>query len=428
MKRRSFTLLIEAITRLEVEAVNRETTLKKVLLKAEKQNVKKAVQDQIARVCKEVRRQANGELEAARERYSQLEAEFRFALYSEGQRYNQLFKRATTAEKALQEQGEELHATRENLNLATALVHSLKKVRTSTIDAKYLIQLPEVWVVDGQQVLRSDARAERSISLVFQRLSTWRLENFFEGWMRICIADLEWNLGGVTVMYPLIGEVSSNNSTLCSELNELTTKLKSAEESVRIKTIQLDDQLDTIKRLKSDLNAERDRSKEMTKVEEQNKKLQSAVDHLTDRKDELKSLLLQVQSENSCLKDEILAHQEEINCIKEGFCCKEGDWLRRCSQAEKERDVAVGKMRKMAEEMKEVERSCQNRLESMEIALNEQEREANQRLLETQAAANQRIHELEQEMRQILLESMALRERVEATMKHLAGELSYQGD
>ncbi|VDK44086.1 unnamed protein product [Taenia asiatica] len=126
--------------------------------------------------------------------------------------------------------------------------------------------------------------------------------------------------------------------------------------------------------------------------------------------------------------DEILAHREEIKYTKERLCCKDSDWSKRCAQAEEERDEAVAKMRAISERLKEVERNCKSQLESAENALREQEREANQRLLETQEAANQRIHQVEEEMRQILLESMSLRETVATTVKHLAGELGYQGD
>ncbi|KAL5102967.1 Leucine-rich repeat and coiled-coil domain-containing protein 1 [Taenia crassiceps] len=416
----------DAIAHLEAEMIARESALRSSLLRAERHEVKKLVQARIARACEEVRRQADSELETAQERYSQLEAEFRSALHSESQRYNQVFTRATTAEKTLQEQKTKLHAAKENLKLAAALVSSLKET------------IAKQWKeLQGSDRSLSNARdllteMNETIKQLTVELSAEKNEKsqILEKHKACCDQSdaIERLKEENKKLKKLQGKMSINNSTLSNEISELTTKLKSAEESLRIKTIQLDDQLDTIKRLKSDLNAERNKGKEVSKFEDENKQLQSAIDRLTDRKDELKSLALQLQSENDTLKDEILAHRGEVNYMKERLCCKDSNWSKRCAQAEMERDEAVSKMREISERMKEVERNCKSQLERAEKALSEQERKANQRLLETQEAANQRIFQVEEEMRQILLESMSLRERVETTVKRLAGELGYGSD
>ncbi|VDK44143.1 unnamed protein product [Taenia asiatica] len=286
----------DEIAHLEAEMVARESTLRKSLRRAENQKVTRLVQDRVVRACEEVRRQADRELEAAQERYSQLEAEFRFALHSESQRYNQAFTRATTAEKTLQEQEKKLRIAKENLKLAAALVSTLKKT------------IAEQWKeLQGSDRSLSNARdllaeMNKTIKQLTAQLSAEKNEKsqILEE-HKACYdrSDAIERLKEENKKLKKIqGKMSINNSALSNEISELTTRLKSAEESVRIKTIQLDDQLDTIKRLKSDLNVERDKSKELAKVEDENKQLQSAIDHLTDRKDELKSLALQLQSDN----------------------------------------------------------------------------------------------------------------------------------
>nr|CDS23736.1 leucine rich repeat and coiled coil [Echinococcus granulosus] len=417
-------LCSDAIAHLEAKMVADESTLRKSLSRAEKQKVERLLQDRIARACEAVRRQADVELEAAQKRYSRLEAEFRFALHSESQRYSQVSTRAMTAEKTLQEQRKKLHAAKKNLNLAATLVSGLKKT------------VAEQWKeLQGSDRSLSNARdllgeMNKTIKELTVQLSLEKNEKskILEEHKVCCdqndaLARLEEES---KKLEKLQEKMSINNSALSNEVSELTSKLKSAEESVRIKTIQLDDQLDTIKQLKTDLSAERDKSKELAKFKEENKQLQSAIDRLTGRKDEMKSLILELQNENDSLKGEILAYQDEINYIKEKLCRKESDWSERCAQAEKERDEALARLRELSEEMKELARNCKSRLESAETALSEQAKEANQRLLETQEAANQRIYQLEEEMRQILLESMNMRGRVETTLKHLVGELGYQ--
>ncbi|KAL5962980.1 Leucine-rich repeat and coiled-coil domain-containing protein 1 [Taenia solium] len=286
----------DKIAHLEAEMVARESTLRKSLRRAENQKVARLVQDLIVRACEEVRRQADSELEAAQERYSQLEAEFRFALHSESQRYNQVFTRAATAEKTLQEQGRKLRIAKENLKLAAALVSTLKKT------------IAEQWKeLRGSDRSLSNARdllaeMNKTIKQLTVQLSAEKNEKsqILEEHKACCDrSDVIERLKEENKKLKKIqGKMSTDNSALSNEISELTTQLKSAEESVRIKTIQLDDQLDTIKRLKSDLNIERDKSKELAKVEDENKQLQSDIDRLTDRKDELKSLALQLQSDN----------------------------------------------------------------------------------------------------------------------------------
>ncbi|CDS41655.1 leucine rich repeat and coiled coil [Echinococcus multilocularis] len=417
-------LCSDAIAHLEAKMVADESTLRKSLSRAEKQKVERLLQDRIARACEAVRRQADVELEAAQKKYSRLEAEFRFALHSESQRYSQVSTRAMTAEKTLQKQRKKLRTAKKNLNLAATLVSGLKKT------------VAEQWKeLQGSDRSLSNARdllgeMNKTIKELTVQLSLEKNEKskILEEHKVCCdqndaFARLEEES---KKLEKLQEKMSINNSALSNEVSELTSKLKSAEEGVRIKAIQLDDQLDTIKQLKTDLSAERDKSKELAKFKEENKQLQSAIDHLTGRKDEMKSLILELQNENDSLKGEILAYQDEINYIKEKLCRKESDWLERCAQAENERDEALARLREMSEEMKELARNCKSQLESTETALSKQAKEANQRLLETQEAANQRIYQLEEEMRQILLESMNMRGRVETTLKHLVGELGYQ--
>ncbi|VDD80172.1 unnamed protein product [Mesocestoides corti] len=434
----------EKLAQMEAEMAMRESMWTKSILEAESRideltQEEKTVCQRIAKACESGRAQVEAELKAAKDRYAQLEAEFRSALLTESKRYSQMSMRAAAAEEVVQKQSQELIAANEHLNSATATVNNLKK---TIVEQQQELQLSDQNLLNAKDLLKNMNKTIKEITTQLSEEVKAKMK-LMEEHEECCLMKdrlseqketisrlQEENIG----LKQQQGDLSNNNAALSVEVSELETKLVSEQDNVRIKSKQIDDQLETIKTLKSELVIVREKikaleteSKALGACKEENKELREVIDRLHDRKDELKGTILQqqnfvfdLQRENKTLKSELTDCQEKAATLVERVASIENDWKSRVEIVERERDEARTKIRTL----EELNRDYDERIQQAEGSMQAQLEFVNDRLRETQETARKRIHQLEDEMRLILQDSANSRNTIEKTLKYLTGVLS----
>lgn len=391
--------------------------------------------------------------------YKALEDEFRMALQIEANRYNELHEAFEQSSNELTE----LQSTFEQVSLKEAKAKNLV-TELSSLVKEQKARITEISKSKQDMQLQYKER----LSQVEKELSSIRhiaskVESLQQDKERMAahIRGQESVIHGLRSERKLWGqELAQQGASLAQErgrldaqlesqskeISLLQNQLKDGNDSLKIKCKLIEDQTETIRKMKQEFTKLTNENKRLTdeekkergyledelhELKERNVKLQDSVDALTDRKEELKSNLAETEDElKSCKLDlKKLRHQWderskiidqfEIKVIhmKKSFEEKEKSWI-------EQRDESV----KLASDLKEKLRTLE---EKHQLELETTQHDFGLKLRKVIAGKNDEIQKtkeevthVEEEMRIILNDTAIQKKNLEQRVKQLSKAFS----
>ncbi|XP_026791598.3 leucine-rich repeat and coiled-coil domain-containing protein 1 isoform X1 [Pangasianodon hypophthalmus] len=394
----------------------------------------------------------------ARQQYATLEDEFRMALTIEANRFSEVKEGFEQVSAELSEVKVALTASQQREKQSRSLVQELtamvKEQKTRIAD---LIKSKRDAVTELKarvRTLEAGAEEDRRLSVQLELLKKDKSKLLSQ------LSAQETVIEGLRAERRLWGQelaqqgasLAQDRGRLEAKIEVLTTELESQKkqnqrdnDSLKIKTKIVDDQTETIRKLKE---AVQERDEQLRALREENLQIQrkfqkelegemssaaelrDAVDKLSLRKDELKQQLLDKEAEIDELKDaysassrkwqdkaDLLTKLEcQVKRMKEGFDAKEKALL-------EERDKTARAHKAAVEKLHCVDDAFRRQLESLQASHQaELLRLANDKQKQIEQA-NQRVLQVEDEMRQLLEETESNKMAVEEKMRRLTNVL-----
>ncbi|MCI4377661.1 hypothetical protein PGIGA_G00206060 [Pangasianodon gigas] len=394
----------------------------------------------------------------ARQQYATLEDEFRMALTIEANRFSEVKEGFQQVSAELSEVKTALTASQQREKQSRSLVQELtamvKEQKTRIAD---LIKSKRDAVTELKarvRTLEAGAEEDRRLSVQLELLKKDKSKLLSQ------LTAQETVIEGLRAERRLWGQelaqqgasLAQDRGRLEAKIEVLTTELESQKkqnqrdnDSLKIKTKIVDDQTETIRKLKE---AVQERDEQLRALREENLQIQrkfqkelegemasaaelrDAVDKLSLRKDELKQQLLDKEAEIDELKDaysassrkwqdkaDLLTKLEcQVKRMKEGFDAKEKALL-------EERDKTARAHKAAVEKLHCVDDAFRRQLESLQASHQaELLRLANDKQKQIEQA-NQRVLQVEDEMRQLLEETESNKMAVEEKMRRLTNVL-----
>ncbi|MCJ8731799.1 hypothetical protein PDJAM_G00203620 [Pangasius djambal] len=390
----------------------------------------------------------------ARQQYATLEDEFRMALTIEANRFSEVKEGFEQVSAELAEVKRALTASQQREKQSRSLVQELtamvKEQKTRIAD---LIKSKRDAVTELKarvRTLEAGAEEDRRINVQLELLKKDKSKLLSQ------LTAQETVIEGLRAERRLWGqELAQQGASLAQDrgrmeakIEVLTTELESQKkqnqrdnDSLKIKMKIVDDQTETIRKLKE---AVQERDEQLRALREENLQIQrkfqkelegemasaaelrDAVDKLSLRKDELKQQLLDREAEIDELKDaysassrkwqdkaDLLTKLEcQVKRMKEGFDAKEKALL-------EERDKTARAHKAAVEKLHCVDDAFRRQLESLQASHQaELLRLANDKQKQIEQA-NQRVLQVEDEMRQLLEETESKKMAMEEKMRRL---------
>uniref|UniRef100_A0A0X3PG89 Leucine-rich repeat and coiled-coil domain-containing protein 1 n=3 Tax=Schistocephalus solidus TaxID=70667 RepID=A0A0X3PG89_SCHSO len=391
-------------------------------------------------------------------KYVILEDEFRSALQSETTRYDQLFERTKRAEEKASRRQEELEATDRNLKCAKDLLMKLnthlKEVKLTlhqekkksgvstqihkqeTMTLKAQLQAQEVKIKSLEETLSESSKLRLEIRALKEKLACLHSEN-------IQLTETQKRDSSLRCEQEAM---SAKISELSGQLSNRQAELDVAMETIRVKTKIIDDQTDTIRTLKKELNEVREESKktendmrnsrkklegQITDCARENGALRDEVEKLLRRKDDLKDTIVDLRSSLEMVNEEkkkleaaLVEKERQLDSMNDKLSEFEGFWKAKVVGLERQLEKTTLKVRELTTALRTSEQKCARHRAESEEALSAASTMADLRVKQVEEAAQSRILQLEGEMRQILQESANSKRQIEATLRNLAGSMS----
>ena len=448
------------LSQLQELLVSREQEHKNTLdgmVSLESREVRDLVEHQITR-CEakntEILKQNIQKLMESKKDYAALEDEFRLALQIEANRYNELHAsyEHTTEELnhlkySFEETSQKEVKSRTLLTELTSLVKEQKARITEINKCKNDMQLQykerlnnlENEVVNLRKIggkfesLQQDkdrmAAHLRGQESVIQGLRSerklWGQELAQQG------ASLAQEKGRIDIQLETQG-----NEIIC-----LQKQLKDSNDSLKIKSKLIEDQTDSIRDTKDEINKLSEEKRrlltdsknetetlhsELENVREHNEELQETVNSLTDRKDELKSQLASADEDLKQSKDDLInlrgqweerskmidQFEEKVLKMKETFDEKENKLI-------KEKNIGLERVTTAEEKLKVYESKYKSALATMKHDFNLELRKIISQKDDEIQISNEKVSKVEEEMRIVLTETNNQKKHLESRISNL---------
>ncbi|KAM4704950.1 leucine-rich repeat and coiled-coil domain-containing protein 1 [Rhinophrynus dorsalis] len=242
------------------------------------------------------------------------------------------------------------------------------------------------------------------------------------------------------------GRLEAKIEVLTNEIETLKKQNERENDALRIKTKVVDDQTETIRKLKEGLQERDERIRKLREeniaiekvLREQNderttqlEELKEKLERQSERKEEVKQLLEEKEAELEDVKEaysamnkkwqdkaELLSQLEaQVRQMKENFDAKEKKLI-------EERDKSVQTQKTAMEKLRSVDDAFRRQLESV-LASHQAEliKLASEKQKEIEAA-NEKVYQVEEEMRQLLKETAGSKKAMEEKIKRLTSALS----
>ncbi|XP_060730038.1 leucine-rich repeat and coiled-coil domain-containing protein 1 isoform X2 [Tachysurus vachellii] len=403
-------------------------------------------------------REVEQKLVDAQHQYATLEDEFRMALTIEANRFSEVKEGFEQVSAELAEVKIALTSSQQREKQSSSLVQELTAmVKEQKTRIAELIKAKRDAVTDLKARLRTleaGAEEDRRINIQLELLKKDKSKLLSQ------LSAQETVIEGLRAERRLWGQelaqqgasLAQDRGRLEAKIEVLTTELETQKkqnqrdyDSLKIKTKIVDDQTETIRKLKE---AVQERDEQLRALREENLKVQrrfqkeledetasaaelrDAVDKLSLRKDELKQQLLDKQAEMDELKDAYSASsrkwqdkadlltklEQQVKRMKEGFDAKEKALL-------EEKDKAVQAHKAAVEKLHCVDDAFRRQLESLQAS---HQAELIRLAIDKQKKieqANQRVYQVEEEMRQLLEETEQNKLATEEKMRRLTSVL-----
>ncbi|KAI0229637.1 Leucine-rich repeat and coiled-coil domain-containing protein 1 [Lamellibrachia satsuma] len=238
------------------------------------------------------------------------------------------------------------------------------------------------------------------------------------------------------------GRLESRIEILTGEVASLKKQLQSETDAVRIKAKMIEDQTETIRKLKGAVRQKDEESQQATgerlaaqrDLEEQlatersiNLDLQEKQDRLRDRKDELKQQVSELEEQleqsrkaHSILNQKWKEKSSVIGQLEKQVTQMKDFWSSKEVKLSEERDKAVGEAREALEKLRSVDDAFRHQLDLKEENHRRQIEEINGHKQEEVDTANKHVLEVEEEMRMLLRETDSSRRLMEEKVKKLS--------
>ncbi|XP_027025243.2 leucine-rich repeat and coiled-coil domain-containing protein 1 isoform X1 [Tachysurus fulvidraco] len=403
-------------------------------------------------------REVEQKLVDAQHQYATLEDEFRMALTIEANRFSEVKEGFEQVSAELAEVKIALTSSQQRGKQSGSLVQELTNmVKEQKTRIAELIKAKRDAVTDLKARLRTleaGAEEDRRINIQLELLKKDKSKLLSQ------LSAQESVIEGLRAERRLWGQelaqqgasLAQDRGRLEAKIEVLTTELETQKkqnqrdnDSLKIKTKIVDDQTETIRKLKE---AVQERDEQLRALREENlqvqrrfqkeledetasaAKLRDAVDKLSLRKDELKQQLLDKEAEMDELKDAYSASsrkwqdkadlltklEQQVKRMKEGFDAKEKALL-------EEKDKAVQAHKAAVEKLHCVDDAFRRQLESLQAS---HQAELIRLAFDKQKQieqANQRVYQVEEEMRQLLEETEQNKLATEEKMRRLTSVL-----
>ncbi|KAI5627917.1 leucine-rich repeat and coiled-coil domain-containing protein 1 [Silurus asotus] len=394
----------------------------------------------------------------ARQQYASLEDEFRMALTIEANRFSEVKEGFEQVSAELAEVKKALSASQQKEKQSGSLVQELtamvKEQKTRIAD---LIKAKRDAVTELKarvRTLEAGAEEDRRLCVQLELLKRDKSKLLSQ------LTAQETVIEGLRAERRLWGQelaqqgasLAQDRGRLEAKIEVLTTELETQKkqnqrdiDSLKIKTKIVDDQTETIRKLKE---AVQERDEQLRALREENLQVQKnlqkelkdeiasaaelrdAVDKLSFRKEELKQQLLDKEAEMDELKDAYSASrckwqdkadlltklESQVKRMKEGFDAKEKALLEERDKTSRAHKAAVEKLHCVDDAFRRQLESLQasHQAELLRLA-NEKQKQIEQ--------ANQRVFQVENEMRQLLEETESNKIAMEEKMRRLTNVL-----
>ncbi|KAI5104052.1 leucine-rich repeat and coiled-coil domain-containing protein 1, partial [Silurus meridionalis] len=394
----------------------------------------------------------------ARKQYASLEDEFRMALTIEANRFSEVKEGFELVSAELAEVKKALSASQQKEKQSGSLVQELtamvKEQKTRIAD---LIKAKRDAVTELKarvRTLEAGAEEDRRLCVQLELLKRDKSKLLSQ------LTAQETVIEGLRAERRLWGQelaqqgasLAQDRGRLEAKIEVLTTELETQKkqnqrdiDSLKIKTKIVDDQTETIRKLKE---AVQERDEQLRALREENLQVQKnlqkelkgeiasaaelrdAVDKLSFRKEELKQQLLDKEAEMDELKDAYSASrckwqdkadlltklESQVKRMKEGFDAKEKALLEERDKTSRAHKAAVEKLHCVDDAFRRQLESLQasHQAELLRLA-NEKQKQIEQ--------ANQRVLQVENEMRQLLEETESNKIAMEEKMRRLTNVL-----
>ncbi|XP_074645238.1 leucine-rich repeat and coiled-coil domain-containing protein 1-like [Tubulanus polymorphus] len=428
----------------------------------ESRELQELLQREVSRVeqshQKESQLQEN-RIQALNKQYRDLEDEFRMALHMEADRYMKL-------ESTYEAASNEANASRKLLNVAqekdeksnriitelTALVKE-QKVKITELSRSKQEQVSHLKERVQTLEVHLDEARRRMVQLEILKQEKNRFQSQVEA-QESLIDGLrqEKKLWGQelaqqgTSLAQDRGRLEAKIEAQAAEIAFLNKQVERESSTVKIKTKMLEDQTDTIKKLKEGL-LERDneikairedsltnqKSLEQTLADEKiaYQEIQTQVDDLTERKEQLKDRIAELQEELHVAIDEKTIMQNKwkekstmISDLEEQVQQLKTSWENKEVRLQEERDKAVHAASLALEKMRSMDDAFRKQLDRKEAA----HREEILRLVEEKQreidAAETKVSDVEAEMRLLLKENKENKQQMENRVKLMSNALT----
>uniref|UniRef100_H3C8S7 Leucine-rich repeat and coiled-coil domain-containing protein 1 n=1 Tax=Tetraodon nigroviridis TaxID=99883 RepID=H3C8S7_TETNG len=392
-----------------------------------------------------------------RKQYAALEDEFRMALTIEAARFSEVKEACDRLTAELQDLKGSLLQSQQKERKAGSLVQELTTMVTEQKEISQLIRCKKEAVTALKRRLHSveaEAKRERRLGLQLELLKKEKAQLLSKLTAQESVMDglkEERKLWGQELAQQGVslaqdrGRLEARIEVLGAELETQKKQNERNTDALKIKTKIVDDQTETIRKLKEALQERDDRNRKVREeVAQAQKKLQQQLeeqtaqqaelreqlDHLSLRKEELKQQLQDKHAELEEVKDayrdsskkwqekaDLLTQLEsQVKRMKENFDAKERLLLEERQKATEAHKAAV-------EKLHSVDNAFRHQLESVSAA-----HQADLLQLEKQKQAqidqaNSKLIEVEEEMRQLLEETQSSKKIMEEKMKRLTNVL-----
>ncbi|NP_001084885.1 leucine-rich repeat and coiled-coil domain-containing protein 1 [Xenopus laevis] len=393
------------------------------------------------------------------QQYADLEDEFRAALIIEAERFKEVKDGFDNVASELAEHKETVHRCRQKEKQSATLMQELttmvkeQKARIAEItkakqeiisDLKSKIHSLEKVAEEGRQkTVQTELLKKEKSKLISQLTAQESLIDGLKAERKIWGQELTQQ--GVSLAQDR-GRLEAKIEVLSNEIESLKKQNERDADALRIKTKIVDDQTETIRKLKEGLQ---ERDERIRKLREENielekvlqeqsdertaqlEELKQKLERQTERKEEVKQLLEEKEAELEDVKKaysamnkkwqdkaELLSHLEtQVRQMKENFDAKENKLI-------EERDKSLQCQKVITEKLRSVDDAFRRQLESV-LSAHQAEliKLASDKQKEIEAA-NERVYQVEEEMRHLLKETANSKKIMEEKIKRLTGALS----
>lgn len=448
------------VQQLQELLANREQEHRKAvegLVRADSQEVREIVDREVAKqesLHQQIIKDYQEKLNKRDVDYAALEDEFRMGLQIEANRFRELQEAFERVSDESAEQKEALHTIKQKENKATTMVNELtamvkeQRGRISELsrgrqeivgDYKERVQTLEKQLNEAnKQLTRLEVLEQDKAKLTAQIRAQGSVIEGLRSERKLWSEELAQQ--GSSLAQDR-GRMEARTEALTAEVSELKKECQSANETTAIKSKIIEDQTDSIRKLKqkladqdSDMRQRKEDSKTRERnLEEQlaaessaNQELQEQMDAVIDRKESLKQELKNTQDELQTFKDSHRAlkakwqeKSELIGKLEKEVVEMRNNFKEKEKTLTEERDKAIQAANSAVERLKACDDAFRKQLEQerqaheqqIQTLTNEKQREIEQ--------ANTRVLEVEDEMRVLLQENAITKRTLEKRLQKL---------